>query len=392
MKVTSAIVLFCCLGLALAQFPTCTERQCVKAEEVCGWISNLTFTNCRSDSYCTYSNTGSFDEDGTGICRVPLRIGESCSGSGIDGVCESGTSCLGNVCAAKSPFGSGSGFLYPGESCDYNMECIYNSPYVGSAGTKDSENLCNGKCKSIKRGDYCTANNGQCNYNKDYCGRKNLCEKYIKDGDACFFNDVTSSGCGKVDRTCVPNGLNGNAGTCRKRHSQGKTQYCKSIDDCKEGLYCNRFDGNSYGVCLEPYKTETLNKPCPSANVTIFNGCNTTNFETCACTTKGESKCIVASLRPKGYHGAFYDLEECTRKHNCDTSDVEEGFACIKEHCKGKTCKMYKTLQKHESGFGSTSFAMFANSCAFEGLCNSAFTLVASPILALLAFIVVFAL
>lgn len=370
MKVTSVILLLCIIGSAFAQI--CSITKCAKGGELCGYpVSNTTRVDCRGDSYCRYAGS----RESSGVCHPTAKLGDSCDVAS----CESSTTCYDasisgdgsyRICAAKQP---NINFKNPGDSCDYELQCSFNSPY--SSSSPDNVNLCrSGRCKHIKNGEFCN-DDKQCNYNGAYCGNDRLCHKYINDGGACNLNDQTGDGCGKVWKSrCMPNSMNGNAGTCRKYHSVKEGQFCRSTDDCKEGLYCeDRSDSSSnYGTCYKPIKTATLGKPCTaSANCTL------TNYESCQCV--GESQqCIVSGLRPSGFHDANYDAYECGRKNGCGGD-----FTCLKDKCKSQTCRLYKVNQKLDTA---------TVSCSYEGLCNSAFALVASPILAFLAFVVVFAL
>lgn len=388
MKVTVLLVI-CLVGCAFAQLTplaTCSDNECVKAGEVCGFSALNVSIGCGADSRCTFSG-GVTSTPNTGICRAPLKLGDYCRDSVSLGTCESGTICVADrddnfICAVTNPI-SGSKY-YPGEKCNYNVQCNYNSPFSGSLGTRDSENLCsNGKCKHIKNGDYCNGNN-QCDYTSSYCGRTNVCEKYIKEGSACFFNDDSAGGCGPSggNRICIPNGQEGSAGTCRKTYSQKEDQFCGDFSHCQVGMTCNKNTGagsSNNGVCFKPMKTNTLNQPCPNATVddTVNNnnGCNRTNLETCTCTQDGTYLCL-ASVNQNRDKDAWKQAE-CIRKHYCDgVGDL----TCIKKHCKSITCDLYKRGRKHNLAAKRT--------CYYEGLCNSAFTLVASPILALIAFVV----
>jgi len=375
-----AILLLCVIACATAQF-TCNVRTCVKSGEICN--ANNTIA-CRSDSQCMSAGSD------TGICMEPPRLGDSCDTISGSPSCESGTTCRTTgenmICGLNAP---STFYLYPGEGCNDDLQCSYSSPYGGD----DAIDLCrSGKCHHIKRGHYCTGSN-QCSYNSDYCGRDRRCTKYIKSGQPCYFSDETgnrpsaydgASGCGKNhENRCMPNALNGDAGTCQKVQSQEEGEYCATYTDCKKGLYCITTPGNSFGTCTKPAASSTLNQPCNPLLITSGPLCDRDGLEVCTCTDEGLNKCLPDYSRvDEGAWEKNQDLRVCTRKKGC--TGTQAGFTCTKDKCKSQSCSYYKAQRKLKT---SNSIA-----CGSEGLCNSAFTLVASPVLALLAFVVFFAL
>lgn len=388
MKSIVALLVLAFAAIAFTQFPpappACPVTTCVKAGSVCN-TSPFTLISCRGDSYC--NKTSPFSNVTTGICLVPKKVGESCY-SNIEGTteCVDGTDCKqasdGNsTCALESPIYN---YLYPGESCKGDLQCIDNNPDPGTDGSKD---LCkSGNCKSVKNGDYCVQQLSgqaydQCHYGKSYCSNANRCEKNIKKGGACSTVDQTQYGCGKSDeRSCMPNALTGTDGTCQDFVSRKVGEVCRDINDCQEGLFCSRNFTSSRGFCVQPNNASpTVRRPCNDSSSV----CNSDNAEQCVCvkgsgTAQPTQLCLVR-VYPKGYYKAQRDYNRCKRLNGCNGV-----FGCEKSGaCKSQYCKFSDFAAKDDA---------YNVDCEYEGVCNSAFALFASPFLALLAFLAVFAL
>ncbi|MGZ3454841.1 MAG: hypothetical protein ACXVEF_34885 [Polyangiales bacterium] len=232
-----------------------------------------------------------------GKCVAHKKIGQPCSSTGDDGLCEDGSFCDAGTCVAQRDVGAA---CPAWNSCKAGLECVGGRPP-----TKMSPAVIGHCAATPKKGEPCTNKFGM-----QYCGN----------GLACDFR--------KAPATCEP----------RANEGEG----CGGPQGCADGLACTGFSWTKgIGLCK---RVLDVGSSCdPSGNVT---GCP----QTAPCdpiTSKCTPKFVFgAPCTPNGGCNSHLYCEPTSKKcvprlamgAACEAKPPGGDEPCYFGTCNGKTC------------------------------------------------------